>query len=53
MFESNVNKNMKKKNNNDKRRNPPYLLAYLLALIVKGLKFVLSRVGGNNFKYHI
>ena len=49
MFESNVNKNMKKKNNNDKRRIPPYLLA----LIVKGLKFVLSRVGGNNFKYHI
>ena len=35
----------KNKNNNDKRIIPTYLLAYLLTLIVKELKLVLSWVG--------
>ena len=38
MFELSVGKDMKEKNNNDKRRIPTYLLAYLLALIVKELR---------------
>ena len=39
---SNVSKDMKKI---DKKRNPTYLLAYLLILIVKNGKLILSRVG--------
>ena len=38
VFELSVGKDMKEKNNNDKRRIPTYLLAYLLALIVKELR---------------
>ena len=38
MFEFNVSKDMKKTNNIDKRSIPPYLLTYLLTLLVKKLK---------------
>ena len=40
MLEFIVSKDMKKKikNNNDKRKIPTYLLAYLLALIVKKIE---------------
>ena len=44
MLKFSVSKDIKK-NNNDKRRILAYLPTYLLTLIVKILKLVLSRVG--------